>query len=67
MKPEPEPKKKAGNLMEIEQQIRECEEKIATLEEFKLKEGAPKDQVERNINEQYEQMALLKIRKMMGY
>lgn len=53
--------------MNIEQQIKDCEKKIAMLEEFRRQEGAGIAQLDRNLNEQYEQFALLKIRKMMGY
>ncbi len=63
----PGPIIKDRNLMNIEQQIKDCEKKIAMLEEFRRQEGAGIAQLDRNLNEQYEQFALLKIRKMMGY
>ena len=53
--------------MNLEQQIRDCEEKIAMLEEFKRQERGSKGHLDQNLDEQYEQIALLKIRKMMGY
>jgi len=54
-------------VMNIDQQIQDCEKKIAILEEFRTTPDADTGQLERNLDEHYEQMALLKIRKMMGY
>ena len=53
--------------MNIDQQILDCEKKIAMLEEFRRTGDADTSQLERNLDEHYEQIALLKIRKMMGY
>ena len=73
------PKKKTGKSreMSIDQQIQQCEEKIANLENWKraraLGELDPKemklynDNLESDLDREYEQIALLKIRRMMGY
>jgi hypothetical protein len=53
--------------MNIEQQIKDCEKKIAMLEEFRRQGGADTSRLDRKLNKQYEQIALLRIRKMMGY
>jgi hypothetical protein len=53
--------------MTYEQQIRQYEEKIARLEECQRLEGHNQGQVNRCLDETYEQFVLLKIRKMMGY
>ena len=73
------PNRKSGNQkeMSIDRQIRQCEEKIAHLEDWKraivrdeldqrqiLDDGG---KVEKDLDREYEQIALLKIRKMMGY
>ncbi len=71
--------KKRGNHkeMSIDQQIRQCEEKISNLEDWKREiamserdQNQIKDKsgnVEQDLDREYEQIALLKIRKMMGY
>ena len=63
------PKKQIQNqdTMCIDQQIKHYEEKIASLEENGRQAGGNPGQVEKSLNETYEQIALLKIRKMMGY
>ena len=61
------PKKKTTELMNIEQRIKDCEDKIARLEEFRRQRGVDTSLLDRNLNEQYEQIALLRIRKMMDY
>ncbi len=63
--------------MSIDQQIQQCEEKIADLENWKrsMALGEPEQQqmqhyngnVESDLDREYEQIALLKIRRMMGY
>lgn len=53
--------------MSIDQQIRNCEEKIARLEQNKQNQGHTQGRIEKSLDEQYEQIALLKIRKMMDY
>ena len=73
------PKKKTGKSkeMSIDQQIQQCEEKIANLENWKRARalGEPDSQqlqhyngnLESDLDKEYEQIALLKIRRMMGY
>ena len=63
------PKKQIQNqdTMSLDQQIKHCEEKIASLEGNRLQAGGNQGQVEKILNETYEQISLLKIRKMMGY
>ena len=63
--------------MSIDQQIQQCEEKIADLENWKRARamGEPEQQqmqfnhgnLESELDKEYEQIALLKIRRMMGY
>jgi len=63
--------------MSIDQQIQQCEEKIADLENWKRASvlGELDQQqiqnyhgnLERDLDREYEQIALLKIRRMMGY
>ena len=63
--------------MSIDQQIQQCEEKIADLENWKRASaiGAMDQQqiqnyngnLERDLDKEYEHIALLKIRRMMGY
>lgn len=63
--------------MSIDQQIQQCEEKIANLENWKRASvlGEVDQQQLHNYNgnldsdldKEYEQVALLKIRRMMGY
>ena len=69
--------------MSIDQQIQACENKIQELEQMKrsFAAGEPSwnhfdstnknslhiDQIEKNLDENYKQMTLLKIRRMMGY
>lgn len=53
--------------MDIDRQIRDCEQKIALLEESRRQDDKDSGLLERNLDEQYQQIALLKIRKMMGY
>ena len=73
------PKKRTGKTkeMSIDQQIQQCEEKIANLENWKRARalGEPDQQqmedyqgnLENDLDREYEQIALLKIRRMMGY
>lgn len=73
------PSKKTGKKkeMSIDQQIQQCEEKIANLENWKRASvlGEVDQQQLHNYNgnldsdldKEYEQVALLKIRRMMGY
>jgi hypothetical protein len=73
------PKKKTGKQkeMSIDQQIQQCEEKIANLENWKRARAMGElDQhqmqnyagnLEGDLDKEYEQFALLKIRRMMGY
>ncbi len=63
--------------MSIDQQIQQCEEKIADLENWKRARamGELEQQqmqpyygnLEIDLDKEYEQIALLKIRRMMGY
>ena len=63
--------------MSIDQQIQQCEERIANLENWKRAQAfggtaqPGKKQYEGNLemdlDEAYEHIALLKIRRMMGY
>lgn len=63
--------------MSIDQQIQQCEEKIADLENWKRASALGEvDQqqmqgyngnLEIDLDKEYEQVALLKIRRMMGY
>lgn len=63
--------------MSIDQQIQQCEEKIADLENWKRTSvlGEMDQQQMQNyrgnldsdLDKEYEQIALLKIRRMMGY
>ena len=63
--------------MSIDQQIQQCEEKIADLENWKraralgdLDQQQMQDyngNLESDLDKEYEQVALLKIRRMMGY
>ena len=73
------PKRKNGKSkeMSIDQQIQECEEKITNLENWKrssVKGESDSQQLqhyegnlESDLDREYEQIALLKIRRMMGY
>ena len=73
------PNKKSGKKkeMSIDQQIQQCEEKIANLENWKrsMALGELEQQqmqhyngnLESDLDKEYEQIALLKIRRMMGY
>jgi hypothetical protein len=73
------PNKKTGKQkeMSIDQQIQQCEEKIANLENWKRATalGELKQQqmrhysgnLESDLDKEYDQIALLKIRRMMGY
>jgi hypothetical protein len=56
-----------NHKMNIDQQIRDYEKKIARLEEFRRKGDAESGLLEKHLDEHYQQIALLKIRKMMGY
>ena len=60
------PKKRAQNkdMKSIEQQIKHCEERIAKLEEHRRNNPGQDD---RSLDETYQQITLLKIRKMMDY
>jgi len=63
--------------MSIDQQIQQCEEKIANLENWKRASALGQmDQqqmqsyngnLDNDLDKEYEQVALLKIRRMMGY
>ncbi len=63
--------------MSIDQQIQQCEEKIADLENWKRASALGEmDQqqmqsyngnLDGDLDKEYEQVALLKIRRMMGY
>jgi hypothetical protein len=66
MKSKPGKKTRINNMINIDQQIKDCEDKIALLEEDKRKTGKRPEGLDRSISEQYEQFALLRIRKMMG-
>ena len=73
------PNKKTGKKkeMSIDQQIQQCEEKIAHLENWKRARALDEvDQqqmqnyqgnLDTDLDREYEQIALLKIRRMMGY
>jgi hypothetical protein len=73
------PKRKTGKTkeMSIDQQIQQCEEKIANLENWKRASALGevdqqqmmnyKGNLDRDLDKEYEQIALLKIRRMMGY
>jgi hypothetical protein len=73
------PNKKTGKKkeMSIDQQIQQCEQKIADLENWKRARALGElDQqqiqeynghLEHDLDKEYEQVTLLKIRKMMGY
>ena len=73
------PKKNTGKseAMSIDQQIQECEERIANLENWRRARalGALDPQqmpdyegnLESDLDKAYEHIALLKIRRMMGY
>ena len=73
------PKRKTGKTkeMSIDQQIQQCEEKIANLENWKRANASGNlDQqqmqhyggnLDSDLDREYEQIALLKIRRMMGY
>ena len=73
------PNKKTGKTkeMSIDQQIQQCEEKIADLENWKRASALgdmEQQQMQRytgnldsDLDKEYEQIALLKIRRMMGY
>jgi U3 small nucleolar ribonucleoprotein component len=72
------PNKRTGKKkqMSIDQQIQQCEEKIADLENWKRAKamGELEQQMqpyngnlESELDKEYEQIALLKIRRMMGY
>ena len=73
------PNKTSGKNQEmsIDQQIKQCEEKIADLEHWKramvsgeLDQKQMKDYqgtLEKDLDRAYEQITLLKIRKMMGF
>ena len=67
MKSKPGKKTTIINMINIDQQIKDCEEKIAMLEEYRRRNGKGTKLPDRRLDEQYEQVALLKIRKMMGY
>ncbi len=63
--------------MSIDQQIQQCEEKIANMENWKrasVLSEVDKQQLQNyngnldnDLDKEYEQIALLKIRRMMGY
>ena len=53
--------------MNYDRQIRLCEEKIARLEECRRLAGSSPGQNDRSLDEIYEQIVLLKIRKVMGF
>jgi hypothetical protein len=73
------PNKKTGKTkkMSIDQQIQQCEEKIADLENWKRAKAMGEleqkqsqnyhGNLESDLDKEYEQIALLKIRRMMGY
>jgi hypothetical protein len=73
------PKRKTGKTkeMSIDQQIEQCEEKIANLENWKRSSALGqmdqqqmqtyKGNLDKDLDKEYEQVALLKIRRMMGY
>jgi hypothetical protein len=73
------PKKRTGKPkeMSIDQQIQQCEEQIASLENWKRAQALgqkvqqdmkPYDgNLELDLDKAYERIALLKIRRMMGY
>jgi hypothetical protein len=73
------PNKKTGKSkeMSIDQQIQQCEERISNLENWKraMAMGELDQQqmqgyegnLERDLDKAYEHIALLKIRRMMGY
>jgi hypothetical protein len=73
------PKKKSGKSkeMSIDQQIQECEERIANLENWKRamtmgeldqqKMQPYEGNLESDLDKAYEHVTLLKIRRMMGY
>jgi hypothetical protein len=73
------PKRKTGKTkeMNIDQQIQQCEEKIANLENWKRASALGetdqqqmvnyKGNLDSDLDREYEQIALLKIRRMMGY
>ncbi len=67
MKTNPKKRVKNHEIMSIDQQIILCEEKIARLEEYRRRAGNNPGQEDRSLDETYEQIALLKIRKMMDY
>jgi hypothetical protein len=73
------PNKRNGKKkeMSIDQQIQQCEEKIADLENWKRARAMGElgqqqmqhysGNLESELDKEYEQIALLKIRRMMGY
>jgi outer membrane biogenesis lipoprotein LolB len=73
----PKKKTRESKEMSIDQQIQQCEEKIAHLENWKRARalGEPDQQprqdypgnLEWDLDKEYEQIALLKIRRMMGF
>ncbi len=77
MKIKPNKRTRKKKEMSIDQQIQQCEEKIADLENWKRARalGEPDQQqmqnytgnLEGDLDKEYEQIALLKIRRMMGY
>jgi hypothetical protein len=56
---------KNHNDMNLEQQIKRCEEHIAFLEESKRAGTGNQARISKNLEEAYTQAALLKIRKSM--
>ena len=77
MRFKPNKKTEKKREMSIDQQIQQCEEKIADMENWKraaaigdLDQHRVMDfdgNLERDLDKEYEQVALLKIRRMMGY
>jgi hypothetical protein len=67
MKSKPGKKTRIIKMISFDQQIKDCEEKIARLEEDRRRTEKRPEHLDRSINEQYEQVALLRIRKMMDY
>jgi hypothetical protein len=77
MRIKPNKKPEKNKEMSIDQQIQQCEEKISDLENWKRASALGEvDQqqmqnyngnLEMDLDKEYEQIALLKIRRMMGY
>ncbi len=53
--------------MDIDQQIRRCEERILRLEDDRRNAFGDQEKMDASLDEQYRQVTILKIRKMMGY